>query len=108
MGGALLVHNIAKMQDYNTIINAYPSLGGIGGATWYILLSFIEVICAFMLIMGYYVRLAAIALILGTISVMTLYFKNGSPLFIEMQAINVFIYIFFIFTGGGLYSIDKK
>ncbi len=107
IGGALLLHNVAKMQDYNTIISSYSSMWGIEGATWYIALSVIEVVSAFMLIIGYWVRTAAVVLIMGTVSVMILYFRYSSPIFVELQSLYVMIYILFLITGGGYYSMDR-
>ncbi len=107
VGGALLLHNVAKMQDYNTIISSYSSMWGIEGATWYIALSVIEVVAAFMLLIGFWVRSAAMVLIIGTISVMILYFRHSSPIFVELQSLYVMIYILFIITGGGYYSMDS-
>ncbi len=107
IGGALLLHNVAKMQDYNYIITSYHTLWGIGGATWYVAFSFIEVLCAFCLIMGRWVRLSAVILILGTISGMIVYFGYNSPLLIELNAIYILIYLLFVITGGGFYSLDS-
>ncbi len=107
VGGALLLHNVAKMQDYNTIISSYSSAWGLSGATWYVALSAIEVIAAFMLIIGYWVRSAAMMLIVGTVSIMILYFRFSSPLFVELQSLYVMLYILFLITGGGYYSMDR-
>ncbi|MFI3332296.1 MAG: DoxX family protein [Rikenellaceae bacterium] len=107
-GGALLLHNVAKMQNYNYIIDSYRELWGMGGATWYVAFSFIEVICAFLLIMGRWVRSAAAVLILGTLAGMIIYFGSNSSLMIELNALYILIYILFLIGGGGNYSIDAN
>lgn len=106
VGGSLLLHNVAKMQDYNFIITSYQSYWGMAGATWFVILSSIEVTCAFMLIMGYRVKLASATLIVGTIMALMIYFKDSSATFLNLQILYVFIYIYFLISGGGLYSFD--
>ncbi len=107
VGGALLLHNVAKMQDYNVIISAYSQMWGVSGATWYVVLSGVEVVGAFMLIIGRWVRGASVMLIGGTMWTMILYFKSSTPLFVELQSLYVMIYILFLITGGGYYSMDR-
>ncbi len=106
VGGSLLLHNVAKMQDYNFIITSYHRYWGMAGATWFVILSAVEVTSAFMLIMGYRVRLAASALIVGTITALAVYFNDSTAMLLNLQILYVFIYIFFLITGGGLYSFD--
>ncbi|MFI3285667.1 MAG: DoxX family protein [Rikenellaceae bacterium] len=108
VGGALLLHNVAKMQDYNYIIDAYRALWGIAGATWYIAFSFVEVACAFLLIMGRWVRSVAVVLILGTLAGMIIYFNINSSQSIELNALYILIYLLFAITGGGYYSLDAN
>ncbi len=106
VGGALLLHNVAKMQNYNYIIDSYHQLWGVGGATWYVAFSFVEVFCAFLLIMGRWVRPTAIVLILGTLAGLIIYFGGASPQTLELNALYILIYILFAVTGGGYYSLD--
>lgn len=106
-GGILLLHNVSKMQDYNVVIESYHQLLGIGGATWYVAFSVVEVVCAFMLIIGRWVRPAAVVLILGTLAGMIIYFGLTSTQTIELNAIYILIYILFVITGGGYYSMDE-
>ncbi len=108
IGGALLLHNVAKMQDYNYIIEAYRSLWGVAGATWYVLFSFVEVTCAFLLIMGRWVRAASVVLILGTLAGMIIYFSVNALQSIELNALYILLYLLFVITGGGYYSLDSN
>ncbi len=106
IGGILLLHNVAKMQNYNLIIDSYHQMWGVGGATWYVAFSFVEVVCAFLLIMGRWVRSAAVVLILGTITGMIIYFGVEAARSIEINSIYILIYLLFVITGGGYYSMD--
>ncbi|MFI3324440.1 MAG: DoxX family protein [Rikenellaceae bacterium] len=106
VGGALLLHNVAKMQDYNMIIQNYHQMWGVAGATWYVTFSFIEVLCAFLLIIGIWVRTAAVVLITGTVAGMMIYFGASSPQGVELNAIYILIYLLFVATGGGYFSFE--
>ncbi|MFI3258919.1 MAG: DoxX family protein [Rikenellaceae bacterium] len=106
VGGMLLLHNIGRMQDYNTIIENYHSVEGIASPVWFLLFGLVESVAAVMLIVGWRVRLASIALVVGTILVLTLYFPNASMSEVEIHGIYTFIYIFLFISGGGLYSMD--
>ncbi|MFR9502883.1 MAG: DoxX family protein [Rikenellaceae bacterium] len=106
VGGALLMHNVAKMQNYNVVIDAYHQLWGMGAATWYVAFSFVEVLCALLLIIGRWVRPTAAMLILGTIASMIIYYGTLSSLTIELNSLYTLIYILFFITGGGYYSFD--
>ncbi len=107
LGGALLLHNVIKMQDYNIVIDAYREMWGVGGATWYIAFSFVEVVCAFLLIIGRWVRSAAVVLILGTLAGMIIYFGGNSALIVELNAIYILLYLLLVISGGGYYSLDS-
>ncbi len=106
VGGALLLHNVAKMQSYNVVIEAYHQLWGVGGATWYVAFAFVEVVCAFLLIMGRWVRSSSVVLILGTLAGMIIYFRTNTSTAVELNSLYILIYLLFVITGGGYYSID--
>ncbi len=107
VGGMLLLHNIGKMQSYNTIINSYTPLDQISSPTWFILFGVIETLAAVMIIIGWRVRLASIILITGTVFALSVYFPNTSLVTLELNAIYVFIYIYLFIAGGGYYSLDN-
>ncbi|MFI3316060.1 MAG: DoxX family membrane protein [Rikenellaceae bacterium] len=107
IGAILLLHNVGKMQNYNEIINSYHQLWGVAGATWYVAFSLIEVICAFLLIIGRWVRLSSAVLILGTLAGMIFYFGLSTPLVIELNAVYILLYLLLVITGGGYYSMDR-
>ncbi len=79
---------------------------GVAGATWYVAFSFVEVVCAFLLIIGIWVRTAAVVLITGTVAGMVIYFGGASPQAIELSAIYILIYLLFVATGGGYFSFE--
>ena len=45
-GGMMLFHNIGKMQDYNEIVNSYPSFASAGSAATFVVVTVAEVLLA--------------------------------------------------------------
>ena len=61
----MLFHNIGKMQDYNEIVNSYPSFASAGSAATFVVVTVAEVLLAVAIIMGIWVRMSALILSLG-------------------------------------------
>lgn len=57
-GGMMLFHNIGKMQDYNEIVNSYPSFASVGSAATFVVVTVAEVLLAVAIIMGIWVRMS--------------------------------------------------
>ena len=51
-GGMMLFHNIGKMQDYNEIVNSYPSFASAGSAATFVVVTVAEVLLAVAIIMA--------------------------------------------------------
>lgn len=106
VGGMLLLHNINKFQNYNTIIMEYPQLEGVSSAFWFYLFEGVEAAAAVMIIIGWHIRFATAALIVGTILALTIYFPLPSMVDLELRGVYAFIYIYLFISGGGIYSFD--
>ena len=89
-GGMMLFHNIGKMQDYNEIVNSYPSFASAGSAATFVVVTVAEVLLAVAIIMGIWVRMFAWG---G--------FGAG-----ELEFVWLGVYVFLIISGGGLYAFD--
>ena len=76
-GGMMLFHNIGKMQDYNEIVNSYPSFASAGSAATFVVVTVAEVMLAW-----------------GG-------FGAG-----ELEFVWLGVYVFLIISGGGLYAFD--
>ncbi|MFI3328254.1 MAG: DoxX family protein [Rikenellaceae bacterium] len=107
IGGMLLLHNVAKMQRYNTIIDSYPTWEGLSSGFWFYLFATIQSFAGVMLIIGWHVRLAAAILTAGTILGLAIFFPTPSLSSLEIDALYTFIYIYIFIAGGGLYSLDS-
>lgn len=102
LGGSLLLHNIGKMQNYNEIINSYPSLLYINNTASFVIVTVVEVLLAVLLMMGLWVRFSAMVMAAGMIWVL---FSLGFPAG-ELELLYASTYILLVITGGGLYSFD--
>lgn len=101
-GASLLFHNIGKIQDYNEIINSYPSLLDLNPPTVFVVATLAEVLLAVLLIMGIRVRMAALVLALGVLAMFVRDgFSVGEPAYVWLG-----IYVFLIVSGGGVYAFD--
>lgn len=99
-GGMMFFHNIGKIQDYNEIVNSYPSFAFLGSAAVFVIASIVEVLLATLIIMGLRVRTAAILMALGILLALLMGYA-GEPAFVWLG-----IYVFLAISGSGLYAFD--
>ena len=64
-GGMMFFHNIGKIQDYNEIVNSYPSFAFAGSPAVFVIVSLVEVVLATLIIMGLWVRTSALVMSAG-------------------------------------------
>ena len=69
-GGMMFFHNIGKIQDYNEIVNSYPSFAFAGSPAVFVIVSLVEVVLATLIIMGLWVRASAIVMAAGILGVL--------------------------------------
>ena len=101
-GGMMLFHNIGKIQDYNGIVNSYPSFSFIGSPAVFVIASVAEVLLAVLIILGLWVRGAAFVMALGILAALL----SGLSGFGEMAFTWLGVYVFLVISGGGLYAFD--
>ncbi|MEG1982495.1 MAG: DoxX family protein [Alistipes sp.] len=106
IGGIILLHNVGKMQDYNEIINAYPSFLSFSSAFIFVLITLLEVIIAIALIIGIHVRLTSSIMAMGLFaSIIYILSKNGVAT-AELPFVYMGIAITLILSGAGIFSLD--
>ena len=66
----MFFHNIGKIQDYNEIVNSYPSFAFAGSPAVFVIVSLVEVVLATLIIMGLWVRASAIVMAAGILGVL--------------------------------------
>lgn len=102
-GAAMLFHNIGKMQNYNEIIDSYPSLLYIDPAAVFVIVTVAEVLLSVFIIMGLWVRMSALLMVTGILLAFAWGgFGAGALLFVWLG-----IYVFLVISGGGLYGFDE-
>ena len=92
-GGMMLFHNIGKMQDYNEIVNSYPSFASAGSAATFVVVTVAEVLLAVAIIMGIWVRMSALILSLG---ILLMFAWGGVKTWMTVS----------LHWNGGLYAFD--
>lgn len=100
IGGIMLFHNIGKIQNYNEIINSYPSLLYIDSSAVFVIVTVAEVLLSVLIIMGLWVRFSALLMALGLI------FMFAAGMASELEFVYLGIYVFLIVSGGGIYAFD--
>lgn len=100
IGGIMLFHNIGKMQDYNEIINSYPSLLYIDSSAVFVIVTIAEVLLSALIMMGLWVRFSAFLMALGLV------FMFAAGLAGEVEFVCLGIYVFLVVSGGGIYAFD--
>lgn len=100
-GGMMFFHNIGKIQDYNEIVNSYPSFAFAGSPAVFVIVSLVEVVLATLIIMGLWVRASAIVMAAGILGCC-----SGAPGFQDAGIHLAGVYVFLAMSGGGLYAFD--
>ena len=106
IGAMMLTHGIGKLQNYNAIVNSFPDPLGIGSAVSFAIITFVEVGCSVLIIMGLFTRLATLPLIFGMFVATFIAFPDKSFAAGELSFVYMGIYIMLLISGGGRYTID--
>ena len=106
VGAMMLTHGIGKLQNYNAIVNSFPDPLGIGSAVSFAIITFVEVGCSVLIIMGLFTRLATLPLIFGMFVATFIAFPDKSFAAGELSFVYMGIYIMLLISGGGRYAID--
>lgn len=106
IGAMMLTHGIGKLQNYNAIVNSFPDPLGIGSAVSFAIITFVEVGCSVLIIMGLCTRLATLPLIFGMFVATFIAFPDKSFAAGELSFVYMGIYIMLLISGGGRYAID--
>ena len=106
IGAMMLTHGNGKLQNYNAIVNSFPDPLGIGSAVSFAIITFVEVGCSVLIIMGLFTRLATLPLIFGMFVATFIAFPEKSFAAGELSFVYMGIYIMLLISGGGRYAID--
>lgn len=107
VGILMLTHGIEKINNYEILYTTFPSIFGMGSNLSLILIIAAEAGCSLLLIIGLFVRPAAIALAFSMF-VATFVAQSGMPFAArELSLIYMGIYIMLAISGGMRYSLDR-
>ena len=106
IGAMMLTHGIGKLQNYNAIVNSFPDPLGIGSPVSFAIITFVEVGCSVLIIIGLFTRLATLPLIFGMFVATFIAFPDKSFAAGELSFVYMGIYIMLLISGGGRYAID--
>lgn len=103
-GAMMMTHGLAKIQNFEALSHTFIDPIVLGVKTSLVLIIFAEFFCSLLLVFGFLTRLAAIPLVIGmTVAASAHGFSlDGS----ELALLYMVIFIMFLLTGAGRYSID--
>lgn len=102
------VHGWGKVMHYSEYSADFYNFLGLGSAFSYGLVIFAELVCALLLVLGFFTRLATIPLIIAML-VIIFDVNSGKPINnFETPLLYMMIYVVLMITGAGKYSLDYK
>lgn len=107
VGVMMLTHGVAKIQNYNMLFDSFPDPIGWGSRASLMLIISAEVLGSILLIVGLFVRPAALFLALGMFFATFLTFPDKAFAESELSFIYMGIYIMLLISGGAKYSLDR-
>lgn len=106
-GSMLLFHGLSKAESFGTMKDTFPDPLGVGSPASLGLVVFAEVLCAALLVVGFFTRLAAIPLIV-TMAV-AVFLQHGNDPWSERELPLLYLAGFaaVFFLGAGRASLDS-
>ena len=106
-GVLMLIHGIGKINNYEMLFTTFPDPRGIGSEASLVLIIGAETICSLLLIVGLFVRPAALILAVGMF-VASFLAVPGEPFAAhELSFVYMGIYVMLVISGGMRYSLDR-
>ncbi|MCC6541134.1 MAG: DoxX family protein [Flavobacteriales bacterium] len=107
-GGTMLwQHGWPKLMAFGERVDTFADPFGLGPAFSLVLLLIAEVVCAALVVLGLWTRIAVIPLIIAMAVVV--FMVQGDAAFAEKELAAVYLMAFvaILFTGSGRFSIDR-
>ena len=106
IGVLMLSHGIAKIENFDLMVDTFPDPLGMGRAISLTLILLAEVGCSILLVVGLMTRLAVLPLIFGMVIATFFTYPVITLSNIELQMLYLGIYITILMLGPGKCSID--
>jgi len=102
------VHGWGKVMHFSEYSPDFYNFLGLGSAFSLGLVVFAELICAILIVLGFFTRLATMPLIIAML-VIILDVNAGKPIYnYETPLLFMMIFVVLMITGAGKYSLDYK
>lgn len=105
VGGMMLTHGIAKLENYTALREGFPDPIGWGAGLSLVMIILVEVGCSLMVVTGLLTRFAVIPLIFAMIMAMTTH-ADMSVSGVELPLLYLGMYVVLFIAGSGKCSID--
>jgi putative oxidoreductase len=105
----LINHGIPKLMKFNELSASFPDPLGVGTKVSLLLAVFAEVLCAALLVVGFFARFAALSLAVTMGVAFILVHKAAlapGPASGELAFVYLAGFLALVFTGAGRYSVD--
>ena len=106
IGVLMLSHGIAKIENFDLMVDTFPDPLGMGRAISLTLILLAEVGCSILLVVGLMTRLAVLPLIFGMVIATFFTYPVITLSNIELPMLYLGIYITILMLGPGKCSID--
>lgn len=104
----LKTHGIPKLLNFQETIEHIPDPLGLGASFSAYYAIFTNVICALLIALGLFTRLAALLIVVLTLSGLFLIHFNDSAKLQDVPLIYSIVFGYIAYMGAGKYSIDHK
>lgn len=107
-GGTMIwQHGWPKLMHFSERVDSFADPFGLGPAISLVLILLAEVVCAALVVLGLWTRIACIPLIIG-MAVIAFMVKSGAPFGEkELALVYLFAFVVLLFTGSGRFAIDR-
>ena len=106
-GVLLLLHGIAKLNDFTALSAVFPDPLGLGSRISLVLAIFAELFCSVGFIVGAFYRLALIPMIF-TMCIALFVIHGSDPFAVkELAVIYLSVFVLMYISGPGNYALDR-
>jgi putative oxidoreductase len=101
-----LDHGLSKLNKFSELQNVFFDPFHLGHRFSLILVIFSEVVCAMLLVLGLFTRIAAFILLIEMIIAIFLFLKGQALANFELAVVHLIAYFSLLLTGPGKISVD--
>lgn len=105
-GVLLMMHGFDKLNNYDALVTAFPSVLGLGSRISLLSILFVELVCSLAFIVGFLYRLAILPMIVAMF-IAFVWVHHASVVQGELAFIYLVVFLLLALTGPGRYSIDN-